>query len=109
MNPQGTQGLIYDTLIAPGDLVCLNPHMWANRQGDMVLTLWKNVSRTLEELHATDNTASCDSIAIGDVCLVVARVSSLNGIAGTETDHLCLLARGTFGWNTAHWFQKIQD
>jgi len=81
----------------PGDLVRINIDKNRNK---VPLTLWKDPEEGTENRGA---------IHTNDIVLVLARYPSLMGIPGTDTDHVMLLVSGRIGWNTAHWFKKIQD
>jgi hypothetical protein len=94
----------------PGDLVTLHPTNRCGTRGDPdgdVLSLWKHEATTLEELQLVDSTALCGWITNKKVGLVIARVPSLNGVAGTETDSVLLLVGEYLGWNSCHWFQRV--
>lgn len=80
-----------DNKISPGDLVTLS------RDVRDALTIWKG-TRGVEE---------AGMVAPREVGIVLARVHSLNGVPGTQTDNLFVLFGVKLGWSSAHWFARV--
>jgi len=98
------------TAISPGDLVRLDAERVSKKLKEDNVTLWrKTPAQTLEQLHEGGNTEHCGRAFANEVGMVIARISGLNGVPGTDSDQILVLFGSRLGWNSVHWFQKIQN